>query len=192
MPIGGGSSVPAASSRMKSVRGALLVALCSLGPAAAQQSPSDRIRDETLQAPITSACIPRATRAAPSCDPVTTVAHVEKQQTFVVDLPKPDIKYCAAAIGVEYTQRNTLVRVVSTIENADCAASSGEYEVSVRVRDANLDVKKLDFTEPWQRNDAKSMTFAHDYPIGTNVDVLSVHGHSLECRCADVAQQPAR
>jgi len=191
MPIGGESSVPAAGSRMRSVRGALLVALCSLGPAAAQNT-LDTVRDRTLEAPITSLCFPRDSRAAPPCDPVTKVAHVETQQTFVLDLPPPDIKYCAAAIGVEYTQRDTLVRVVSTIENADCSASSGEYEIAVRVRDANLDVKKLDFMELWQRNDDKSLTFTHDYRIGTNVDVLSVHGHSLGCRCADMAPKQAQ
>ncbi len=172
---------------MRSVRGALLVALCSLGPAAAQDT-LGTIRDQVSEAPITSRCIPRDSRAAPSCDPSTKVLHIEEQQTFVLDLPAPEIKQCAAGIGVEYTQRDTSVRVVSTIENADCAASSGEYEVSVRVRDANLDVKKLDFTEPWQRDDDKPLTVRHDYPIGTNVDVLSVHGRSLECRCADVAR----
>ncbi len=172
---------------MRSVRTALLVALCSLGPAAAQDT-LNTIRDQVSEAPITSLCIPRDSRAAPSCDPSTKVVHIEKQRSFVLDLPAPDIKYCAAAVGVEYTQRDTVVRVVSTIENSDCAASSGEYEISVRVRDANLDAKNLDFTEPWQRDDGKSQTFTHDYPIGTNADVLSVHGRSLECRCADVAQ----
>jgi hypothetical protein len=173
--------VPAARIRIRSVRRALLVALLALGPAAAQ-STLDTIRED--QAPNTTLCMPRSTRAAAHCDPKQTVVRTEKQQTISLELPAPSTKYCAAAIEFEYTQRDTFVRVVSTINNADCAASSGEVEISVRVRDANLDVKKLDFTEPWQRSDDKPVSLSRDYPIGTNVDVLSVRGRSVRCGCA--------
>src|SRR5262249_21248487 len=92
------SSMPAARSR--SVRRALLLAILALGPAAAQ-STLDRIRDQTTQAPDTSLCIPRDTRAAPHCDPKQTVVRTEKQQTFSLELPAPSSKYCAAAIEFE-------------------------------------------------------------------------------------------
>jgi hypothetical protein len=185
--MGSNSSVPAADSHAKSVRRALVVALLSLGPAAAQNTLTT-IQDETSRAPVNSLCIPRDTRAEAHCDPSTTVFHAEKQQNFVLHLPASDTKYCAAAIGVEFTQRDTFVHVVSTIDNADCAASSGAYELSVSVRDERLDATKLDFTETWQRNDDKSVMFTRDYPIGTNVDVVSVHAHSLRCGCLDAAQ----
>ena len=77
--------------------------------------------------------------------------------------------------------------VVSTVYNDDCAASSGEYEVSVSVRDASTDVKKLDFTETWQRADDKPVALTREYPIGENVDVISLRGRSLQCRCLDAA-----
>jgi hypothetical protein len=187
MSMGSNSSVPAAITHAQSVRRALVVALLSLGPAAAQNTLTT-IQDETSRAPVNSLCIPRDTRAEAHCDPSTTVFRAEKQQTFDLALPVPNTRYCAAAIGVEFTQRDSFVRVMSTIDNADCAASSGAYQLSVSVRNERLDVTKLDFTETWQRNDDKSVMFTRDYPIGTNVDVVSVHAHSLRCACMDAAQ----
>jgi hypothetical protein len=46
-------------------------------------------------------------------------------------------------------------------------------------------VKKLDFTETWERTDDKPVMFMHHYPIGENVEVIRVQGRSLQCRCAE-------
>jgi hypothetical protein len=187
MRIGDDNRATAAIRRTMAAGRTILLALLGFGPAAAQNT-LNTIHDEVSRQPIYSLCTTRDTRAQAHCDPTETVIRTEKQQTISLDLPAPNSKYCAAAIGVEYTQRDTLVSVASTVYNDDCAASSGEFEVSVTVRDASPDAKKLVFTETWRRADDKPVTFTRDYPIGNDTDVTSVRGHSLQCRCLDPAQ----
>ena len=71
------------------------------------------------------------------------------------------------------------------IENKDCAASSGEYKLLVRVRNETGDVKTLDFLESWQRYNDEPVKFGGDYAIGNNVDVVNVRVVQVSCTCAD-------
>jgi hypothetical protein len=86
---------------------------------------------------------------------------------------------------VEFFQRNTLARVTGTLENRTCAASTGEYSVGVRIKDANGESKTIEFREQWERADDKPVSIARDYPIGDNVDLVSVRTRSLRCTCTE-------
>jgi hypothetical protein len=129
-------------------------------------------------------CGPRAphTRRAP-CDEVSV--RVETPITVTATLQPPKSSYCAATYDIKYTQKNTNVGVEGVIENKDCAASDGEYKLLVRVRDETGEVKTLDFLESWSRMDDQPVKFGGDYPIGNNVDLVSVRTAQVRCTCAD-------
>ncbi|MEM7432054.1 MAG: hypothetical protein AAF351_08950 [Pseudomonadota bacterium] len=91
---------------------------------------------------------------------------------------------CNANLGLEYFQKGDAVNVASTITNPDCAASSGSYTVSVRVRDDNGETHNIDFAETWERDDANDVVDEKDYPVGDSVDVLRVKGRRLRCECS--------
>lgn len=128
-------------------------------------------------------CLPRATRLREHCDPVRVVVRAEGKTEVALELPTPETVHCAAVIGIEYTQRNTVVSIAGTIANADCAACDGEYEVVVTVRDQDLGLKTLRFVESWQRRDDQPLSFSLEYPIGQNVDLTSVRARQLRCTC---------
>jgi hypothetical protein len=97
---------------------------------------------------------------------------------------------CEPVLAIEYEQRNTVARVEGTIDNKTCAACTGDYTIDVRVRDDSGEFKTLEFPGKWQRADDKPVKFTADYPIGANVDVVSVRPKGVHCVCA-AAEQPA-
>jgi len=97
---------------------------------------------------------------------------------------------CEPAMAIEYEQRNTVERVEGTIENPSCAACIGEYTIAVRIRDESGEFKMLEFPGKWQRADDKPVKFAADYPVGANVDVVSVRTKGVHCVCGPL-EQPA-
>jgi hypothetical protein len=105
--------------------------------------------------------------------------------TVSTTLKVPENAYCAATYSFEYTQKNTKVGVAGVIENKDCAASSGEYKLLVRVRDETGEAKTLDFLGSWQRDDDASVKFGGDYAIGNNVDLVNVRVVQVRCTCAN-------
>ena len=80
---------------------------------------------------------------------------------------------------------NTIARVNSTLKIADCTVASGAFSVALRIRDESGAEKPVEFNETWQRSDAQDVKFAADYPIGENVELLSVRMRRLSCTCAD-------
>ncbi len=86
-------------------------------------------------------------------------------------------------IAIEFTQRDTVVDVSGTISNSDCAACSGDYEVIVSVRNESVGLKTLRFVETWARQDDQPVSFMAQYPIGENVDIVSVRARSVRCAC---------
>ena len=100
-------------------------------------------------------------------------------------LKAPKSAYCAATSSIEYTQKDAKVGVAGVIENKDCAASSGEYKLLVRVRGETGEVKTLDFLGSWQRDDDQPVKFGGDYPIGNNVDLVNVRIAQVRCTCVD-------
>jgi hypothetical protein len=109
----------------------------------------------------------------------------ETSITVAATLKTPQNAYCAATYALEYTQKDTKVGVAGVIENEDCAASSGEYKLLVRVRDEGSEVKTLEFLGSWQREDEEPVEFGADYPIGNNMDLVNVRIVQVRCTCAD-------
>ena len=161
---------------------AALWVLTALAPQAGAQS-------SELGAGRSAACIPRASRAAPSCDPATVTAETEKEVTFALELPAPKTLQCSTTVEVEYTQRDTSVSVEGSLDHKDCAASDGEYRLTVSVRDVSGELKRLEFVEQWQRGDDQPVAFKGEYPIGENVDLVSVRARQLRCTCAAAATE---
>jgi hypothetical protein len=128
---------------------------------------------------------PPSTPHTPSapCDQVSV--RVETPLTVTATLKPPKSAYCAATYETKYTQKGAKVGVDGVIENKDCAASSGELKLLVRIRDETGEVKTLDFLESWRREDDRPVKFGGDYPIGENVDLVSVRTVQVRCTCAD-------
>jgi len=111
---------------------------------------------------------------------------VSHEQTIDLSfkLDAPSAVQCSAAATTEYEQRNTVVRIDSTFAIADCTQASGAFSVSVRVKDESGEEKPpLEFSETWQRSDANDVRFTADYPIGENVDLISVRLRGFTCTC---------
>ena len=91
---------------------------------------------------------------------------------------------CSATTTTE--QRNTVAHISSTFAIADCPRASVAFSVAVRVKDESGEEKPpLEFSETWQRTDADDVRFTADYPIGENVDLISVRLRGLTCTCGD-------
>jgi hypothetical protein len=120
---------------------------------------------------------------------------LETELAIELEIAPKTSALCEAHIRLEYTQRDTVAGVRGTIENPTCAASGGTYTIAVTVRDAGGTLETLAFAEPWRRLDERPVTFSTDYPIGENVDLVSVRVRGLRCSCTDPLadeRQPAR
>jgi len=113
---------------------------------------------------------------------------VEKELTFELQ-PPPQAASCQATIAFQYDQRDTIASVTGTIENGDCAASSGDYTILVSIRDEKGESKTLEFNESWQRDDDQPVQLKSEYRIGENVDLVRVRSRQSRCTCADAAEQ---
>jgi hypothetical protein len=131
-------------------------------------------------------CGSTASRTSRPCDERDqVVVRQEKETTTTLTLPAPKNTSCEASIQLTFSQRNTLARIEGTIENRTCAASTGEYSVGLRIKDASGEIKSVEFRETWQRADHQPLTIKHDYPIGENVDLLNARTRSLRCECIE-------
>ena len=61
----------------------------------------------------------------------------------------------------------------------------GDYEIEVRVRDANGDQQVLVFSESWQRDDDQPVAISADYPIGEDVELIRLRSRGLRCACLE-------
>ena len=96
---------------------------------------------------------------------------------------------CEATTLTEYQQRNNVARVTGTVSIASCpAGTTGSFTLVARVRDDNGETRPIEFNETWQRNDAEDHAFNTEYPIGDNVELMSVRVRNLKCTCAAAAQ----
>jgi len=112
----------------------------------------------------------------------------EQQLNVTLEVPQPEAQQCAASSHTEYSQRNTVARVIGTVSVANCpAGSAGAFNVVARVRDESGEIKPIEFPEAWQRNDTQEVSFNKDYPIGENVDLVGVRVANLKCTCAEAA-----
>lgn len=94
-------------------------------------------------------------------------------------------QHCAAKATIDYLQNNTIATVDGKIENTYCGASSGSYQIRIRVRGDDGEIQQLMHDETWQRDDAQAVEFHHEYAIPENVDLLNVRIRRLRCLCAE-------
>jgi hypothetical protein len=95
---------------------------------------------------------------------------------------------CEATTLTEYQQRNNIARVTGTVSISSCpAGTTGKFTLVARIRDDNGEIRPLEFNETWQRADAQDHLFNTDYPIGDNVELMSVRVRGLACTCAEPA-----
>jgi len=126
----------------------------------------------------------RTGRVSRECTETTRVA-IEREVTVNVTIAPKATKNCQATIDTVSEQRNTVARVQGTIEISDCTECSGDYTIVVRVRDESGETKSLEFPGAWQRRNGEPVKLAADFPIGANVDLLSVRPKVQHCVCAD-------
>jgi len=113
----------------------------------------------------------------------------ERQLKFTIALPPLPSAQCSATSTMQYEQRNTIARIKSTLQIADCTVASGAFTVAVRSKDEGGADKLLEFSETWQRTDAQDVPFTADYPIGENTELVSVRLRGLTCTCADSTKE---
>jgi hypothetical protein len=177
--------------KSRSTRAASALALAAMIAAgAAADEPSDKPAGDTRVTVEKERvrCAPDVPRGRCEEGSKTRVV-TEHDVTISIDVtPKPSAS-CAATVNLESQQRDAVARVTGIIENAQCAASGGDYTLAVTVRGADGERKTLEFPQSWRRDDDKPVTFAHDVPIGANVDLLSVRPRGLRCTCTDAASK---
>jgi len=131
----------------------------------------------------------RGTSARGICeDGSKTRVVVEQDVSVTLEIKQKPTGACAAAIDFEYQQRDTVAHVVGTIENTQCAASSGDYVLAVTIRDAQGEVTTVEFPQEWARADAAPVKFTHDLPIGPNADLQNVRTRQQRCTCASLPE----
>jgi hypothetical protein len=127
--------------------------------------------------------------AAAAQEPATP--RTEREIRFSIEVPAIPSMQCEASTSTSYHQRNTVARLLSTITVEGCAAAGGNFTVAVRVRDESGAQQTLEFEETWQRSDDQDVSLMADYPIGENVELVSVRVRGMSCTCAAGPQSPA-
>ena len=132
-------------------------------------------------------CAQSRSRVSKPCEPKKTVIKSGSETTLTVEVPAPKTAHCATTGSLEYTQRDTIAKVEGQIENQDCAASAGKYTLAVVISDEQHELRTLNFSESWQRNDDKPVKFKADYEIGRNVELVRVKYIQSHCMCTDTS-----
>ena len=108
----------------------------------------------------------------------------EKKFTMTFETTKPR-DYCKSSTSIEYQQRNNVAHVTGEISVDGCTIATGEYTVSIRIRNDSGETQNTEFQETWTRNDDQPIMFAKDYPIGDNVDLIRARVRHSSCICND-------
>jgi hypothetical protein len=158
------------------------------GPSDAQDGRLDRVREGRVrEGRDVPACQTAGggSRTRANCENRSTVVvRSEREFTIAVETPAPK-PTCQASIASGYTQRDTVARVESTIKIEGCSAASGAFTVGIRVRNEQGTIDTLEFAETWERTDERDLALTGDYPIGTNVELVSTRVRSVRCSCTD-------
>lgn len=92
---------------------------------------------------------------------------------------------CEAKLEMEYWQKGDVAEVTSTLNNPECGASSGDYQIRVRYRGDDGELQTDEYEETWQRDDAQPIVTTKLYPIGDDVDLVRVTSRGLSCACTE-------
>jgi len=157
---------------------------------AAQSASQDSIQDATRSGKVCTS-MEGASRIRTTCDgEKAIVRRSEAELTTTVRLAAPEVPFCSGQINVDYAQWDTIARVEGKLVNETCAASTGEYEIVVRIKDDSGEIKTLEFVETWQRSDDLPITFMKDYTIGENVELIRLNARWLRCTCLEDVEDP--
>lgn len=148
------------------------------------------VPDRSMQGRVTEgdtytcSAAPGGSRIRANCDAAEEIANfkLDQQLKLALETPAP-LEQCGASTTTEYRQLGAIARVNGTLEIKGCAAASGTVTIAVRVKDGSGEEKPLEFTEPWQRSDAKDVSFTGDYPIGEKTQIVDVLLSGLTCTC---------
>jgi hypothetical protein len=110
---------------------------------------------------------------------------LEQKISVTMSIPQIQFTSCEAHISFQSHQRNTLARVVSTIEHKPCTTSTGEYELLITIQDGNGVHQTLEFSETWEQKNDSPVESSKDYPIGENVTLKRIMAQGLRCECSD-------
>ena len=129
------------------------------------------------------------TQAVSSQEEQKSKKHHEIRYKMTISTTPAAEQKCEASMFFEYFQKNTVAVVNSTLGNPDCGASSGEYTLLVRFRDANNEAQSLEYAETWQRSDDQDIESRKEYFIGDNVDLVTVRSRKLRCICDNAGEE---
>ena len=93
---------------------------------------------------------------------------------------------CRAEVSISYVPMYDKVRVETTVDNVDCAASSGDYRLQLRTRGDDGQVATQEIQESWRRADADRIETRKSYPVDTNRELVWVRvrtARDTNCRC---------
>jgi hypothetical protein len=129
-----------------------------------------------------------------NCEPdaISSTVRTEHELNIKLELPASGPQ-CEASTLTEYSQSDTMALVNGTVSISNCpAGTAGRMTLVARVKDEAGETKLLEFPETWQRDDAEDHAFTSTYPIGDNVELVSVRVRGLTCTCAEApAPEPA-
>ncbi len=97
-------------------------------------------------------------------------------------------KGCAATLSLEYYQKGTDAHVKSTLQNEQCAASSGSYVIRIRYRPDEGEMGDVEFEETWSRDDDADVVAEKDYFVGEDLEIRRVTSAKLKCACTETEQ----
>jgi uncharacterized protein YfcZ (UPF0381/DUF406 family) len=161
--------------------------LMLIGFAANAAAQNETNREDGSTDPTLCRSTTAASRARSTCDEEhTTVLSSKVEVTTKIELPQLNTRNCSAQIDLQYSQRNTIARVLGKLTNESCAASSGQYVIAARIRNENGEFETLEFDETWQRDDDQPVMLTADYAIGENAELIRLSSRRILCRCADV------
>jgi len=129
------------------------------------------------------------TQAVSSQEEQKSKKHHEIRYKMTISTTPAAEQKCEASMFFEYFQKNTVAVVNSTLGNPDCGASSGDYTLLVRFRDANNEAQSLEYAETWQRADDQDIESWKEYFIGDNVDLVTVRSRKLRCICDNAGEE---
>ena len=92
---------------------------------------------------------------------------------------------CSAELFLEYFQKETDAHVKIVLNNEECGASSGNYTIRVRYKDAQGELGLVEFEEAWNRDDDGNVVNEKDYFVGDDIDIVRVNSRRLSCSCKE-------
>jgi hypothetical protein len=114
---------------------------------------------------------------------VTQIGQAKIEYAVKMEQKAPDRKSCQVQVSLAYLQFDDRAQVDSIIDNSDCAASSGEYTVRIKVRDREGNIQRVEYVESWARADDKAIETQKNYEIGSDMDLVRVSTTKLRCLC---------